>query len=123
MKSVRIANSVKYIEQADHNVTLFRIQEVLSEHRSTLIMRILSDLPTYLKFKSYAKVGKGVQDILKDKLFELSNSKINLDRYDDIVQGIKSSNSYRVPSHQFFEEIDALLEAELNPSQLALEVK
>ena len=101
MKSVRIASSIKYIEQADHNVTLFRIQEILSEHRSTLVMRILSDLPSYLQFKFYAKVDKGVQDMLKDKLFELSNSKVNLDRYDDIVQDIKSSSYYRVPSHQF----------------------
>ena len=120
MKSVRIASSIKYIEQADHNVTLFRIQEILSEHRSTLIMRILSDLPTYLQFKFYAKVDKGMQGVLKDKLFELSNSKVNLDLYDDIVQDIKSSSSYRVPSHQFFEEIDTLLNAELNPNQLTL---
>jgi hypothetical protein len=118
MKSVRIANSVKYIEQADINVTLFRIQEILSEHRSTLIMRVLSDLPTYLQFKFYAKVDKGVHGILRDKLSELANTKVNLDRYDDIVQDIKRSSSYRVPSHQFFDEIDILLEGEVNPSQL-----
>src|SRR5687768_14815612 len=120
MKSVRIASSIKLIEQSDHNVTLFRIQEILSEHRSTLIMRILSDLPTYLQFKFYARVDKNVQGILRDKLFELANSKVNLDRYDDIVQDIKSSSSYRVPSRQFFEEIDTLLDGELNPSQLSL---
>ena len=120
MKSVRIASSIKYIEQADDNVTLFRIQEILSEHRATLIMRILGDLPTYLQFKFFAKVDKAVQEMLKDKLFELSNSKVNLDRYDEIVQDIKSNSSYRVPSQQFFEEIDTLLDAELNPSQLSL---
>jgi len=120
MKTVRIANSVKNIEDADHNVTLFRIQEILSEHRSTLITRILSDLPTYIQFKFYAKVDKRIHQMLKDKLFELSNSKVNLDRYDDIVQDIKSNSNYRVPSHQFFEEIDKLLYAELNPSQLPL---
>ena len=83
-------------------------------------MRILSDLPTYLQFKFYAKVDKGTHEMLKDKLFVLSNSKVNLDRYDDIVQGIKSNSSYRVPSRQFFEEIDMLLDAEVNPSQLIL---
>ena len=56
MKSVRIASTVKHIEEADHNVTLFRIQEILSEHRSTLIMGILSDLLTYLQFKFYSRV-------------------------------------------------------------------
>jgi hypothetical protein len=120
MKSVRIASTVKHIEEADQNVTLFRIQEILSEHRSTLIMRILSDLPTYLQFKFYTKVGTDQQGMIRDKLFELSNSKINLDRYNEIVNEIKNNVNYRVPSQEFFREIDSLLDAELNPSQLTL---
>jgi hypothetical protein len=120
MKSVRIASTVKHIEEADQNVTLFRIQEILSEHRSTLIMRIVSDLPTYLQFKFYTKVDKEMQGILRDKLFELSNSKVNLDRYDAIVEEIKSNSNYRVPSREFFKEIDSVLDAELNPGQLTL---
>jgi hypothetical protein len=120
MKSVRIAGTVRHIEVADPNVTLFRIQEILSEHRSMLIMGILSDLPTYLQFKFYTKVDKEMQGILRDKLFQLSNSKVNLDRYDAIVQEIKNSSNYRVPSQEFFKEIDSLLDAELNPSQLTL---
>jgi hypothetical protein len=61
MKSVRIASTVKHIEEADQNVTLFRIQEILSEHRSALVMGILSvDIPnkvyhpTALKFTIYS---------------------------------------------------------------------
>jgi hypothetical protein len=80
----------------------------------------LSDLPTYLQFKFYAKVSKEMQGILRDKLFELSNSKVNLDRYDRIVQKIKHSTNYRVPSQEFFKEIDSLLDAILNPSQLSI---
>jgi len=120
MKSVRIASTVKHIEEADPTVTLFRIQEILSEHRSTLIMGILSDLPTYLQFKFYTKVDKKMQGILRDKLFELSNSKVSLDRYDEIVKEIQRNNNYRVPSQEFFREIDSLLDGELNPSQLTL---
>jgi len=120
MKSVRIASTVKHIEESDLNVTLFRIQEILSEHRSTLIMRILADLPTYLQFKFYTKVDKEVQGILRDKLFELSNSKVSLDRYNEVVEEIKRSSSYRVPSTDFFREIDTLLDSQLNPSQLQL---
>src|SRR5687768_1599495 len=120
MKSVRIASTVKHIEEGDERVTLFRIQEILSEHRSTLIMRILSDLPTYLQFKFYTKVDKEMQGILRDKLCGLSNSKVNLDRYDGIVQEIKNNRNYRVPSQEFFKEIDMLLDTHLNPSQLQL---
>lgn len=120
MKSVRIASTVKHIEEGDERVTLFRIQEILSEHRSTLIMGILSDLTTYLQFKFYTKVDKETQGILRDKLFELSNSKVNLDRYLDIVHEIEKNSSFRVPSQEFFREIDSLLDSVLNPSQLML---
>ena len=120
MKSVRIASTVKHIEEGDERVTLFRIQEILSEHRSTLVMGILSDLPTYLQFKFYTKVDKGMQGILRDKLFELSNSKVSLDRYLDIVHEIEKNSNFRVPSQEFFREIDSVLDQVLNPTQLKL---
>ena len=120
MKSVRIASTVKHIEEGDERVTLFRIQEILSEHRSTLVMGILSDLPTYLQFKFYMKVDKEMQGILRDKLFELSNSKVSLDRYLDIVHEIEKNSIFRVPSQEFFREIDSVLDQVLNPTQLKL---
>ena len=120
MKSVRIASTVKHIEEGDERVTLFRIQKILSEHRSTLIMGILTDLPTYIQFKLYIKVDKDMQGILRDRLFELANSKVNLDRYLDIVHEIERNSNYRVPSQEFFKEIDGLLDSVLNPTQLKL---
>ena len=120
MKSVRTASTVKHIEEGDERVTLFRIQEILSEHRSTLVMGILSDLPTYLQFKFYTKVDKEMQGILRDKLFELSNSKVSLDRYLDIVHEIEKNSNFRVPSQEFFREIDSVLDQVLNPTQLKL---
>ena len=120
MKAIRIATAVKHLDDADQTVTLFRIQEILSEHRSALIMRILGDLPTYLQFKFYAKVDKVRQEQLRDKLFALSNARVSLDRYADIVREIKSNDSYRVPTQEFFFEIDTVLDAHLNPSQLEL---
>jgi hypothetical protein len=58
--------------------------------------------------------------ILRDKLFDLSNSKLNLDRYLDIVHEIEKNSNYRVPSQDFFKEIDSLLGQLLNPTQLNL---
>ena len=120
MKSIRIASTVKHIEEGDERVTLFRIQEILSEHRCALIMGILSDLPTYLQFKFYTKLDKEMHGILRDKLLELSDSKVNLDRYLDIVHEIEKNSSYRVPSQEFFKEIDSLFDSILNPTQLKL---
>ena len=66
------------------------IQEILSDHRSTLIMGIPGDLPTYLQFKFYTKVDKEMQA------------------------------HYRVPSQEFFKEIDSALDEVLKPTQLTL---
>lgn len=120
MKSARIASTVKHIEEADQNITLFTIQEILSEHRTMLITGILTDLPTYLQFKFYTKVDKELQSKLRDKLFELSNAKVNLDRYAEIVSEIRANSNYRVPSTEFFKEIDLLIDSVLNPTQLTL---
>jgi hypothetical protein len=120
MKSIKIASSVKHIEEGDERVMLFRIQEILSEHRSTLVMGILSDLPTYLQFKFYTKMDKDMQGILRDKLFELANSKVNLDRYLNIVHEIEKNSNFRVPSQEFFREIDSVMDQVLNPTQLKL---
>ena len=120
MKSIRIATTVKHIEEGDDRVTLLRIQEILSEHRSTLAMGILNDLSTYLQFKFYIKVDKEKQGLIRDKLFHLSNSRINLDRYIGIVHEIERNNIYRVPCQEFFREIDVAIDSVLNPSQLML---
>jgi hypothetical protein len=61
-----------------------------------------------------------MQGIIRDKLFELSNGKVNLDRYLDIVHEIEKNSSYRVPSQEFFREIDGLLDSVLNPTRLML---
>lgn len=122
MKTIRIAGAAKQIEETDRNVTLFRIQEILSEHRANLITRVLNDLSTYLSFKFYIRVEKEVQLDLKNKLINLSSAKVNLDKYLGIVHEIESNNNYRVPSHEFFREIDILLDSVLNPRQLVLEI-
>lgn len=120
MKSVRIASTVKHIEGGDERVTLIRIQEILSEHRSTLVMGILSACQLTFNLSFIPRVDKDMQGILKDKLFELSNSKVNLDRYLNIVQEIEKNSNFRVPSQEFFREIDSVLDQVLNPTQLKL---
>jgi hypothetical protein len=121
MKSVRIAiNTVRHIDEADSQVTLFRIQEILSEHRATLIEGVLYNLPAYLGFKLYTKIDKDFQRVLRDKLLELSHARVNLDRYGEVVEDIKRNDNYKVPAQPFFIEIDTVLDMCLNPPQLSL---
>ena len=120
MKTVRITNAARYIDDGDDRVTLFRIQEILSEHRSVLIFGILTDLTSYLQFKFNKRADSDLHTALRNKLIEVANTPVNLDRYLSIVHEIEKSNNYRVPSLPFFKEIDAAIESLFNPTQLEL---
>ena len=120
MRAIKITNVVRHLEDADQNVTRYRIREILSEHRANLITGILGDLQTYLQFKFYADVDREKREILKTRLVEFAATKVSLNRYSRIVAEIENSNSYRVPTLDFFNEIDAFLEELLNPAQLQL---
>jgi hypothetical protein len=120
MKSIRIASTVKHVEEGNEHVTTLRIQEILSEHRTTLIMGILNDLPSYVEYRFHTRVDRDMLTGLKDKLFELSNSKVELKRYKKVVEEIIANSNYRVPSKAFFNEIDSVLDALLHPTQMQL---
>lgn len=120
MKTLRIANAARYIENGDDRVTLFRIQEILTEHRSALISGILTDLTSYLQFKFNKKAESDLHAIVRNRLTELANTPVNLDRYLSIVHDIEKSDNYKVPVQPFFQEIDTVIESLLNPTQLAL---
>jgi len=120
MKILRIANGVRHLEEANANIMLHRIREVLTEHRSNLITGILSDLPIYIQVKFYANLDQYTRENITRNLIEFASTNVSMKRYAEIVRTIEQSASYRVPTSEFFDEIDAFLEGLLNPVQLQL---
>jgi len=120
MKILRIANGVRHLEEAGADLMLYRIREILTEHRSNLITGILSDLPTYIQVKFYANVDQDTRENITRNLIEFASTNVSMKRYAEIVRTIEQSTSYRVPTSEFFDEIDAFLEGLLNPVQLQL---
>ena len=78
MKKVKIANGVRRIEDSDPNATLFRLRDVLSEHRSVLITRIVSDLATYIDYKFQTKASAKQLESIRDKLQTMRNSALGI---------------------------------------------
>ena len=120
MKSVKIVNGIKKIEDSDPGATLFRLRDVLSEHRSVLISRLVGDLSAYIDYKFSQKVTGRRLDSIKDSLQLLKNSTLDLDRYRDIVEHFYNHEMTYIGTEAFMKEIDETISMALNSSQLKL---
>lgn len=120
MKRVKIANGIRRIEDADPNATLFRLRDVLSEHRSVLITRIVSDLASYIDYKFQIKASAKQQESIREQLHSIRHSVLDLDRYNDIIDHFFTHEMTHVRTEPFLKEVDECIDAVLNVSQLKL---
>jgi uncharacterized protein YpiB (UPF0302 family) len=120
MKKVKIANGVRRIEDSDPNATLFRLRDVLSEHRSVLITRIVSDLATYIDYKFQTKASAKQLESIRDQLQTMRNSALDLDRYSDIIDHFYAHEMTHIRTEPFLKEIDECIDSVINVSQLKL---
>lgn len=120
MKRVKIANGIRRIEDADPNATLFRLRDVLSEHRSVLITRIVSDLASYIDYKFQTKASAKQQEAIREQLHSIRHSVLDLDRYNDIIDHFFAHEMTHVRTEPFLKEVDECIDSVLNVSQLKL---
>lgn len=120
MKTIRTAAGVRRIEDTGDYVTLFKLREILQEHRRILINRIVSDANAYLDYKFQKKLaGQSLKSLLT-KLADLSSSPIDLDRYESILKDFEHQQHVVLGNTLFYQEIDEIIYEELNSSQLKL---
>ena len=120
MKTVRTVLGTKKVEEKDYQVALLQLREILDAHRSTLITRLIADLPTYIDYKFNRKVNSKQLDAIKDKLSFLKNSSVDMDKYGFILQSVMDHDITYVASEPFYKEIDDNIGWFLNESQLKL---
>lgn len=120
MKRIKIASGVKRFDDSDTNATLFRLRDILSEHRSALITRLVSDLGTYIDYKFKTKATSRQLETAKDSLYALKNSVLDLDKYNDIIEHCLQNELTHVGTEPFMLEIDENLSMVLNIPQLKL---
>jgi hypothetical protein len=120
MKRIKIANGIKRFDETDSNGTLFRLRDILSEHRNILITRLLSDLGTYIDYKFNTKTNSRQLDAAKDSLVALKNSVLDLDKYNDIIEHCLNNEMTYVGTEPFMQEINETLSTTLNVPQLKL---
>jgi hypothetical protein len=120
MKKVKIANGVKKIDDSDSNACLFKLRDVLNEHRTLLINRLVSDLASYIDYKFRIKATAKQIDNVREALQTLKNSTFDLDKYGEIVDQFFNQDMTHVGTELFFKEIDENIGSALNASQLKL---
>jgi len=120
MKIVRTILGAQKIEDGDYPVALLKVREILDAHRSKLINRLMTDLPTYIDYKFHVKVStKQIEDI-KEKLASLKNSSVDMNKYGFIFQHVMAQDRSYVATAPFYQEIDDSISWYLNESQLKL---
>ncbi len=120
MKQIKIANGIKRFDDSDKNAAMFRLRDILSEHRNLLITRLLADLPTYIDYKFSVKAQTRQLDAVKDNLLTMKNSVLDLDRYRDIVDHCFDHEMTFAGTDLFMQEIDESIGMALNLPQLKL---
>lgn len=120
MKTVKTVLGTKKIEEKDHQVAVLQLREILDAHRSTLITRLISDLPTYIDYKFNRKVNSKQLEAIKEKLSFLKNSSVDMDKYGFILQSVMDHEVTYVASEPFYREIDDNIGWYLNEAQLKL---
>ena len=120
IRNIKIATGMKKIELGKENFATLQIRDVLKEHRESLINRLLLDLKTYIGYQFTSSVSVQQLYLIKDRLLALKISNIDLSRYGEIVDEVMNNELTYVKSELFYQEINATIGEELNPSQLML---
>jgi len=79
----------------------------LSEYRKALINRLISRPPTYLDYKFKMKVPKGKLEEVRECLYTLKNSAVDLTDYEPVVAEVMSKENTFIKTELIYKEIDA----------------
>lgn len=111
MKTIKSALlGSKQIIDSNPDAILFQLKEIIKEHRERIIVRLISDLPTYIDYKFQVKANKKMLEVVKDKLVYLKSTGVSLTEYDAVVQQVMTKAVTHLTNEPFYAEIDHYLE-------------
>jgi hypothetical protein len=99
----------KSIIDNNPDALLFQLKEILKAHRELIITRMINDLATYIDYKFNVKPEKHLMETVRDRLFALKKSNIDLKDYDAIVQQVMTRAVTHLTNEPFYAEIDDYL--------------
>jgi hypothetical protein len=111
MKTIKSALlGMKTLTDTDDKIILFKVTEILKDHRELIIDRLLRDIPTYLDYKFNIRPGKDQLASVKEMLLKLKKSDIDMNYYKAIFLQVFSNTNTHLTNEPFYVEIDEYLQ-------------
>lgn len=104
VKSALLGN--KQLIDTNPDVLLVQFKEIIKEHRTIIITRLIKDLGTYLDYKFEAKINKDMLLKAKERLMEIRDGSVDLKSYDNVVQLLMNRAVVHLTNEPFYNEID-----------------
>lgn len=106
MKRLRTVNGVKYIQFYNRNDFEDKIQNAVTEHRATLITRLLNGLNEYVEYKFHKRVDAERAEKIKERLTSLKHQAVSMEACEPIITQLLKCDLYVLSSTPYYEEID-----------------
>jgi hypothetical protein len=109
VKSALLGNRQLIDTNAD--VLMIQLKDIIKEHRSLIVTRLITDLSNYLHYKFEVKADKELLMKIKEELLSLKDGSVDLRVYDNIVQQLLNRAIVHLTNEPFYKEIDGCLSA------------
>ena len=111
MKTIKSALlGSKSIIDSNPDALMFQLKEILKAHRELIINRMIGDLATYIDYKFNVKPEKHLMETVRDRLFALKKSNVDLKDYDAVVQQVMTRAVTHLTNEPFYAPVFLLLE-------------
>lgn len=106
MKRLRTVNGVRYIQYVNRQDFEDKVQEAVTQHRATLITRLLAGLNEYLEYRFQKRVGKTDQEVIRENLMTLKHQAVPMENCEPVIEGLLKKDVYILGSSTYYNEID-----------------
>jgi len=106
MKRLRTVNGVKYIQYLNRSDFEDKVQEAVTEHRATLIGRLLNGLNEYVEYKFNLRVAPEQAEKIKEKLMTLKHQAVAIEDCTPIVEQLLKKDICVLSSSDYYKQID-----------------
>jgi hypothetical protein len=106
MKRLRTVNGVKYIQYVTRPDLEDKVQEAVTEHRATLIGRLLNGLAEYVQYRFNHRVDEAQAEKIREKLLTLKHQAVAIEDCTPIVEQLLKKDICVLSSSEYYKEID-----------------
>ena len=106
MKRLRTVNGVKHLQFLNRRDFEDKVQEAVTQHRATLISRLMNGLNDYLEYKFKIRVDEETAENIKEKLMTLKHQAVPIEECQPIVDELLQKDTCVLTSSSYYETID-----------------